>query len=780
MKLFSQMKRPGATAAAFFSLALGSVVLLCGAGSVPVENFAPQGAMQSDLNAGGHSLTNIATVSAANVAVSGTLTAAHFSGTITPTQISPSVGAGSGVLAVGTDTFNDVLISTAGTTSGIYFQSQDSEFGPPMVWPVGPVSGNIIFYGDSLVAGVGTTNGAVVSSDPFAGQTFSMPDQFWCLPMAGSLQIFNLGISGQTAYQGYAQYGANPGSTTVVISNNSSSATVTGSTSGMSGTMAVYASGGGIPYATTATISGSTLSLSKSATASGTVTLCFAMAYSYGEVTSFPASAHILSETVTGVANTWFVDEYGTNCYYLNGVTASGAATTASGTITGLSVVSGSSVGGATITGVNGYNAWGGTGSGNGADFTSLGTVTSASSSQVVVSNPGAVLGAMTTFKFTPQINGAGSDSTGAFTTNYLNTVNAALADGDHVMIETLVPFVYSSSGYQQGQYDENRLLVNAWLKSTFGTGTYTNSTTNTVTLCDVGNLPQFQYTGNATYQNYRNQTGTNPHINNPGYSLWAKYFGWQFFNAYIGAMQGWQSMCSRAALNAGTLPPSVVQTYQNNNYTGNFTQNYNGSGTITGLNIVAWSNGGSFSLPSYWGCGGSNGPVSGRSFFIREGGNGFPANYSFQTSGGGNAGFLGYADSGETHYGSAAGGMFFYMPSNSLFFENGSTDVGKLDTSGNWWVSGALKSSATQTNVAGSGSGTATFSEPFQGASYKKVVIGLGSTLSGTATYTFPTVFGNTPVVVNNDAAVTTLGTGTVVVTGTGTLPRTVILEGY
>jgi len=71
----SLAKRRGTTLAGIFSLALSCVVLLCGAGSVPVENFLPQGAMQGDLNAGGHSLTNAATVSATNVVVSGSLTA---------------------------------------------------------------------------------------------------------------------------------------------------------------------------------------------------------------------------------------------------------------------------------------------------------------------------------------------------------------------------------------------------------------------------------------------------------------------------------------------------------------------------------------------------------------------------------------------------------------------------------------------------------------------------------------------------------------------------------
>ncbi len=55
-------------AAGLGGLALASVVLLCGAGNAPIENFMPQGAMQADLNAGGHSLTNAATVSATNIA----------------------------------------------------------------------------------------------------------------------------------------------------------------------------------------------------------------------------------------------------------------------------------------------------------------------------------------------------------------------------------------------------------------------------------------------------------------------------------------------------------------------------------------------------------------------------------------------------------------------------------------------------------------------------------------------------------------------------------------
>ena len=94
----SRSKRRGATLAGIFSLALGGVVLLCGAGSVPVENLLPQGAMQGDLNAGGHNLTNAATVSATNVVVSGSLTApASFALPFSQLTSTPTTLAGYGI-----------------------------------------------------------------------------------------------------------------------------------------------------------------------------------------------------------------------------------------------------------------------------------------------------------------------------------------------------------------------------------------------------------------------------------------------------------------------------------------------------------------------------------------------------------------------------------------------------------------------------------------------------------------------------------------------------------
>ncbi len=115
------------------------------------------------------------------------------------------------------------------------------------------------------------------------------------------------------------------------------------------------------------------------------------------------------------------------------------------------------------------------------------------------------------------------------------------------------------------------------------------------------------------------------------------------------------------------------------------------------------------------------------------------------------------------------------------VYVGSGTTTDPALGTGNTGYVEGSvLALYAAQTSVAGSTSGTVTFSEPFQGASYKKVIAYMNGGFSGTATYTLPAGFTTTPLVVNGDTAVTTDGTGTIVLTAGGTLPRTVVLEGY
>lgn len=96
--------------------------------------------------------------------------------------------------------------------------------------------------------------------------------------------------------------------------------------------------------------------------------------------------------------------------------------------------------------------------------------------------------------------------------------------------------------------------------------------------------------------------------------------------------------------------------------------------------------------------------------------------------------------------------------------------------------VEGVIEINSTQSSVSGSIGGSAEFSEPFQGPTYKKVVINLIA-LSGTASYNFPAAFTETPDyfigIAATGATVTALSTTAVTVSG---LPSTgvIILEGY
>jgi hypothetical protein len=284
--LFSFSKRPGATIVGIFSMAFCSVVLLCGAGSVPIENLLPQGAMQGDLNAGGHNVTNAATINATNVVATGsiigplngtnivagsvanaqlsTMTANTIKANATGSTAAPTDAAANTVLSIprlGLDANGTTLHATTGAYNGQLAMSKD---GFITRW-TGSAWSDVFVFGDTVYfGGDGGTNPFISESVPrsdgnpcnfFQQGVFAPTGNVW---YDNALNIGNASVNHATV----TTTGTTAGTTTL---------TITGSTTGISNGMIVTSSSGDIPTSpptTIANITGSTVTLSAAATGS--------------------------------------------------------------------------------------------------------------------------------------------------------------------------------------------------------------------------------------------------------------------------------------------------------------------------------------------------------------------------------------------------------------------------------------------------------------------------------------------------------------------------------
>ena len=86
----------------------------------------------------------------------------------------------------------------------------------------------------------------------------------------------------------------------------------------------------------------------------------------------------------------------------------------------------------------------------------------------------------------------------------------------------------------------------------------------------------------------------------------------------------------------------------------------------------------------------------------------------------------------------------------------------------------------SSQTTVTASFSGSIVCSQPFKGPAYKKVII-YSDSLIGSASYTYPTVFVNSPVITSgNSSLVSSLSATAVTITTTTSTSTFIIIEGF
>ena len=648
MKLFSQMKRPGVTVAGIFTLALGSAVLLCGAGSVPVENFTPQGPMQSDLNAGGHNLTNIATISAANLTLSGTLTGPSIQAPITLTTSGTS-----GAATFSSNTLNIPQYGGGGTSYA---------FTVPLTLNTGTVSIARNSSGDTQIYTVPASSVLLVFGDSIAAAyTVSTTTcwEYYLSKLVPNMDIYSFAVVGTTA--GPSSSTSASGLAFMAGASGSYTKWSNGTVTTGSGSFATILSGySGAKFAIPAYGANDDRGIN-STTAANFLT---SMQSIYGSLHALGCQVIQTSITPQGAAAYPTAQREA----YNDQLRAAGPPYVASGTAT-----------------------W---------DF---------------VADVAAQLG-------------------NPYDTNYFQ--------GDVIHPNPNGQLVYAAQIFRALTHQGNTFTSltapalpiasdgNAYLSSS---ALVINSPTTPSTSGQI--LTVGTRAGTGTPITVDNGTSTTMMVNANGYII----------NNAI-------------SINSPTVPSATAQV---------LTIGTRGSSSAVPLTV---DNGSSTEMQSLKD-GGINIGTGGISINSPTGETSSGSDLILGTRGGTNN--LIHGDNGSSP-------IFNINSSGAISLCQGITNAGTISETGTIAVSGPINSTATQTTVNGSSAGSAVFSEPFQGTSYKKVVIELGSTLSGTASYSFPAAFGNAPAVVNSDPAVTSVSTTAVTVTGTLALPRTVVLEGY
>lgn len=345
--------------------------------------------------------------------------------------------------------------------------------------PVALAGKNYVFSGDSRLAGPqGVPNGTSNYNFIPVGYVDRVPGQLQFNGYCSNGYVSNCAVAGKGVQDMVAFYAGSSFTTTGNITLNSNTVTVTGSTSGITGTFGI--GGPGIPYGTTGTISGTTITLSNALRPSlkPTLSTTGATLDIYIPIVannmSSPQTSHELSPAISGNTGSIYISAIGIND--VQSPTYSSITTsTVSKTLTGFSGL-GNIPPGYAVTGTN------------------------IASSTVVVSNTTTTV----TVNNFPTANGSTtvvvSPVAAAWEAAYTTLVNAALADNYQVVLLT-IPKAWLSTWFSG---DSFRLTFNSWLLSTYGTtsignNAYTGTTPN-VSVIDTASLSIFGSNDPAIY----------------------------------------------------------------------------------------------------------------------------------------------------------------------------------------------------------------------------------------------------------------------------------------